>query len=86
MLAERGEPGLEMRRLARGLLSDAFARIDVERLERHRRRDRMTRVGEAVAEGADLAAFIQHRLIRHLRHRQSRHRHIGRRQSLRHRD
>src|SRR2546425_927003 len=29
MLAERGEPGLEMRRLARGLLSDAFARIDV---------------------------------------------------------
>src|SRR5262249_11137526 len=56
VLAERGKSGLELRRLARGLLGDALARIDVERLERHRRRDRMTRIGEAMAEGADLAA------------------------------
>ena len=71
VLAERGQPGLEMRRLARRLLGDALARIDVERLERHRRRDRMARIGEAVAEGADLAALIEHRLVHRLRHRQA---------------
>ena len=68
MVAERGEPGLELRRLARGLLGDALARVDFERLERHRRRDRMARIGEAVAEGADLAALVEHRLVHRLRH------------------
>src|SRR5262249_26525050 len=46
VLAERGKPGLELRRLARDLLGNALARVDVERLERHRRRDRMPRIGE----------------------------------------
>ena len=41
VLAECGQSGLEMRRLACDLLGDALARVDIERFERHRRRDRM---------------------------------------------
>ena len=43
----------------------------------------MPGIGEAMAEGADLAAFIEHRLVRHLRHGDSGHRHVGRRQCFR---
>src|SRR5207302_461828 len=59
MLAERGEAGLELRRFARRLLGDALARVDVERLERHRRRDRMAGISETVGKRADLAALLQ---------------------------
>ena len=63
---------LELRRHRRDLVDDPFARIDLERLERDRGRDRMARIGEAVAEGADLAAFVEHRLVHPLRHHDAR--------------
>src|SRR5262249_61683711 len=41
VLAKRGKPGLELRRLARDLLGTALARVDVDRLHMHPRRDRI---------------------------------------------
>src|SRR5262249_57453920 len=45
MLAERGKASLEMRRLAHGLLGDALAPINLDRLDRHPRRNRMPALG-----------------------------------------
>ena len=45
------------------LLEDLVALVNLQRLDRDRGRDRMTRVGEAVPEHADLPALDEHRLV-----------------------
>jgi len=75
--SERAQPRLEVTGLLRDPLDDAIALIDFEHFERDRRRDRVARISKTVAERADLAAFIQQRLVHRLRHGERRHRHIG---------
>src|SRR5579875_2280546 len=57
MAAEAPQPLLEAGRHAAHMAKDVALLVDLERLERHRRRDGMAAIGEAVAEGADLLAL-----------------------------
>ena len=68
MLAERAQPRLKLRSLCRGLLDDAIARVDLQGLECHCGGDRMSGIGEAMSEGADLAAFRKQCFIHALGH------------------
>ena len=86
MIAERHQALLELRRACRRGLEDLVALVDLQRLQRDRGRDRMARIGEAVAEGADLAALGDQRLVHVLRDHHAGDRQIGRRQRLGDRD
>ena len=68
------------------MLDGLVAFIDLDRLQRHRTTDRMRRIGEAVAERADFAALIEHRLVELFFDGDGAHREIGRGDRLRHRD
>ena len=59
MLAERLQPRLELRRAFGGFFENTLARVDLDRLHRDRRGNRMAAIGEAVAEHADLFALEQ---------------------------
>ena len=64
--ADTGSVGLDRRELRhqrRHLIDDAVAREDFKGLERAGRRPGMTRISKAMAEGADLSAFVDQRLI-----------------------
>jgi hypothetical protein len=53
----------ELRHQRRHFIDDAVAREDFEGLECDGRRPGMTRIRKAMAEGADLSAFVDQRLI-----------------------
>jgi len=53
----------ELRHQRRHFIDDAVAREDFKDLERDGRRPGMTRISKAIAEGADLFAFVDQRLI-----------------------
>jgi hypothetical protein len=64
--ADTGAVGLDRRELRhqrRHFIDDAVAREDSKDLERDGRRPGMTRISKAMAEGTDLLAFVDQRLI-----------------------
>ena len=64
--ADTGSVGLDRRELRhqrRHFIDDAVAREDFEGLERDGRRPGMTRICKAMAEGADLSACVDQRLL-----------------------
>ncbi len=64
--ADTGSVGLdhrELRHQRRHFIDDAVAREDFKGLECDGRRPGMTRICKAMAEGADLSAFVDQRLI-----------------------
>jgi hypothetical protein len=60
------------------MLHDLVALIDLDGLQRHGTAHRMGGIGIAMAEGAELAALVQHRLIEVFLDGDGRHREIGR--------
>src|SRR5580698_7722629 len=82
MIAERLEPRLELQTAFGGPLDDAFARVNLDRLERHRGGNRMATISKAVAKHADLFAFNEQRLVHRFRNHYASDRQIGRRQHL----
>jgi hypothetical protein len=68
MTRKRLEPRLEVRDEPGRLPDNVVAFIDLERLERDGGGKGMAAIGEAIGEGADLAALVQHRLVDGLWH------------------
>src|SRR5437773_584016 len=86
MIGQFANTVLEYRRDFAHVTDDAGTLVDFDRLERYRTSDRMRGIGVTVAEGADFAALIEHRLVEILLDGDGTHRKIGGGDRLRHRD